>query len=104
LRGSILTQLLSPAAAVPAAALRMSRRCGEFPLSAGGVFACLSPFAGAETSTNRLAVQGWLKPLAGEIFVWPKIFPLAPGQLNRTMSDLSFAATRLVGGAAAVRP
>ncbi|MDC7860659.1 hypothetical protein SZ66_19905 [Pantoea ananatis] len=56
------------------------------------MFARLSPFAGAETSTNRLAVQGRLKPLAGKFFVGPKIFPLAPGQLHRPVLVTPFAA------------
>ncbi|WP_275269502.1 hypothetical protein, partial [Pantoea ananatis] len=43
-------------------------------LSSGVVFARLSPFAGAETSTNRLAVQGRLKPLAGKFFDVAKNF------------------------------
>lgn len=57
-----------------------------------GCFSRLSPFAGAETSTNRLAVQGRLKPLAGKFFMWPKIFPLAPGHLRRPVLVAPFAA------------
>ncbi len=65
---------------------RAFRRCGGcLLLSPGTRITRLSPFAGAETSTTRLAVQGTAGPFAINFsrpfrcrFIRPKKFPLTP--------------------------
>ncbi len=78
---------------------RALRRCGGCLLLSHGRITRLSPFAGAETSTTRLAVTGTAEPFAINFsrpfrcrFIRPKKFPAHPGHLHRAVLVYALAA------------
>ncbi len=98
-------------AAFTVPAIKLPALCGQrrfapalFVVAAGacsfpGRITRLSPFAGAETSTTRLAVTGTAEPFAINFsrpfrcrFIRPKKFPAHPGHLHRAVLVYALAA------------